>query len=85
MSKKAGTHHGSQAKNRRRAIAGLVAAAVLLGLLAGCGGAMSQSYEPVADEVLVEKMVEVEAEEAGFAAPEMAANLAMWAGSQVAV
>jgi len=50
----------------------LVVTGVLLGLLAGCGGVASQP-QPMVDEVFVEKMVEVEAEEAGFAAPEMGA------------
>ena len=72
MSKRNGTRHGSQARNRYRIVAGLVAAAVLLGLLAGCGGVAS-APRPAVDEVFVEKAVEMEAEEAGFAAPEMAA------------
>jgi hypothetical protein len=72
MSKKAGTCHGSEFRNRCRFVAGLVAVAVLLGLLAGCGGAASQP-QPVAEEVFVERAVEMESEEAGFAAPEMPA------------
>jgi hypothetical protein len=50
----------------------LVITGVLLGLVVGCGGVASQP-QPVAEEVFVERAVELEAEEAGFAAPEMEA------------
>jgi hypothetical protein len=71
MGKKSVASQGYRGRRVHWIATGLVITGVLLGLVGGCGAAPMSA--PVAEEVVVERVVQVEAEEASFAAAEMPA------------